>query len=289
MATGILTAGGDVGRTQEANDLRRRRMQRRRKLRSVGWAALSISVVLALWELIPVVFAIPAITLPRFSQVVTTLVDSFPSLVPDVLQTVLETLLGFAIALLIGLPLGVAIVFSKLTRDTVYPLLVASQMVPKIAIAPIFLVWFGLGISSKVALAILLSFFAIVINTALGMDSVDRSMVRLMQSMGASRVQTFIKLRLPVAAPNIFVGLRLGMANAVVGAIVGEFIAANKGLGYYILYQNGQLDTVAVYAGVLLIAIVGVILYFLVEVSERFISPLRKRPGGGFGGSGASV
>lgn len=238
---------------------------------------VAVIVLLVLWEFAPTIFSIPPIALPRFSKVIVTLFDKFPSLIPDILQTVLEAIIGFSVSVLVGIPVGMAIVFSRFTRDTIYPLLVASQMIPKIAIAPIFLVWFGLGISSKVALSFTLAVFPIVINTALGMDMVDRDLTRLMRSMKAKRSQIFLKLRLPIAAPTMFVGLKLGMAQAVVGAIVGEYIAANQGLGYYILFQNGQLATSAVYAGVVLIAVVGVILYFAVEISERMLSPQKRR------------
>lgn len=248
-----------------------------KSLRGPLSTAAAVIVLLAAWEFAPIVFSIPPIALPRFSKVMVTLVDKFPSLIPDILQTGLETILGFSVSVLIGIPVGMAIVFSRFTRDTVYPLLVASQMIPKIAIAPIFLVWFGLGISSKIALSFTLAVFPIVINTALGMDMVGRDLTRLMRSMRAKRAQVFLKLRLPVAAPTMFVGLKLGMAQAVTGAIVGEYIAANKGLGYYILFQNGQLATSAVYAGVVLIAVVGVLLYFAVELSERLLSPQKRR------------
>lgn len=260
------------GSSESRNSVRQWLHAARTPLSTAG----AVAVLLLLWQFLPVIFNIPAVILPPFSTVIATLIEDFPSLTPDVVQTATEAVVGFGLAVVIGIPLGIWIVFSRFAHDTIYPLLVASQMVPKIAIAPIFLVWFGLGIGSKLALAFTLAIFPIVINTTLGMGLVGTDQERLMQSMRAKRLQTFLRLRLPVAAPTMFVGLKLGMAQAVVGAIVGEYIAANQGLGYYILFQNGQLNTAAVYAGVILIAIVGVILYFAVEVCERYASPQRR-------------
>jgi NitT/TauT family transport system permease protein len=150
-------------------------------------------------------------------------------------------------------------------------------MIPKVALAPLFLVWFGLGLASKVGMAFLLAFFSIVVSTALGMRAVDDDMVTLFRSMGSSRVSTFLRLRLPSALPSMFAGFKLAMTQALVGAIVGEFIAANSGLGYYILFNNGQLNIDAVFAGLIVAAAMGVVLFFTLEVLERVVSPHRRR------------
>jgi NitT/TauT family transport system permease protein len=192
--------------------------------------------------------------------------------------TALETTLGFLLAVVLGIPLGVAIVFSPRIRATVYPLLVGSQMVPKVTLAPLFLVWFGLGILSKIMIAFLVAFFPIVIATALGMQLVDPDMVRLFRSMGSTPMRTFRKLRIPMALPSIFAGCKVAITLAVVGAIVGEFIGANSGLGYYIIFQNGQLDTPAVYAAIIVVTVMGIVMYAGIELLERLVSPHRGGP-----------
>ncbi|MCI0686276.1 MAG: ABC transporter permease subunit, partial [Sporichthyaceae bacterium] len=144
----------------------------------------------------------------------------------------------------------------------------------------LFLVWFGVGLLSKLAVAFLVAVFPVVMATALGMQAVDPDMVRLFRSMRASRTRTFLKLRVPTALPSIFSGLKVAMTLAVVGALVGEFVGANSGLGYYILLQNGQLDTVAVNAAIVVVTAVGVVLYFAIELLERLVSPHRSRDAG---------
>ena len=238
---------------------------------------VTIAVVLAVWQVLVVVGEVSAVILPAPAQVIQALVSTFPLLLAQAGTTLFETLTGFVVAVLIGCPMGVLIVFSARARSAIYPLLVASQMVPKVALAPIFLVWFGPGPPSKLAVALLVAFFPIVVSTALGMESVDPDVVRLFRSMGASRMSTFLKLRLPSAAPSIFAGLKVAMTLAVVGALVGEFIAANTGLGYYILFQNGQLNTAAVYAAIVVVTGMGVALYFAVEALERLLSPMKAR------------
>ena len=143
--------------------------------------------------------------------------------------------------------------FSDLAKRTVYPLLVSSQMVPKVAIAPVFIIWFGTGLEAKVLISFLIAFFPIMVSTMVGLEAIDADMVRLFRSMGAGAYRTFMKLRLPAALPNIFAGLKIGMSLAVVGAVVAEFVAADRGLGYYLLYANGQLDTPGVFGALLLL------------------------------------
>jgi NitT/TauT family transport system permease protein len=236
---------------------------------------LGLAVLLVVWEALDRALAINPTLLPPPSRVFTSLVESRAALLPYSEITLVEILVGFAIGVVAGIPLGALIVFNQPIRRVVYPMLVASQMVPKVAVAPLFVVWFGTGLSSKFFVAFLISFFPIVIATALGLESVDPDMVDLFRSMGAGRVFTFTRLRLPAALPSIFAGLKVAMSLAVVGAIVGEFVAANSGLGYFLLFANGQLDTAAVFAGLFVLTAMGVILYFLVEALERVLIPAR--------------
>jgi NitT/TauT family transport system permease protein len=178
-------------------------------------------------------------------------------------------LVGFAASVIVGIPLALAVSFSPGFRRTVYPMLVFSQLVPKIAIAPLFVIWFGFGFLPKVLIAFLLSFFAVVLQSIVGFTSIRPEQVRVAQSMGASGSQLFFKVRLPQALPNIFAGLKMAMASSAIGAIVGEFIASQRGLGYLVLVANGEMNTPLSFAGMLLLTLMGIVLYFAVEAVER--------------------
>lgn len=247
----------------------------RRIVRAVGYPLASVVVFVGLWDVVVRLFDINPFVLPSPMQVWHALVTWRSTLLDYSRVTIVETLFGFGCAVGIGVPIGMLLAFSARARAAVYPLLVASQMVPKVALAPIFLVWFGVGLTSKVTIAFLVAFFPIVVSTTLGMTQVDPDMVRLLRSMRASPLQTFLRLRLPTALPSLFAGLKVAMTLAVVGAIVGEFVGADTGLGYFILYQTGQLSTAAVYAGLVVVTLMGVVLYFALEVLERIVSPHR--------------
>lgn len=250
--------------------------------RQTVYPLVTLLVLLGIWDGVTRYGGVDPIVVPPPDDVFRALWNSFDVLMPFAKVTIVETLLGFGLAVGVGVPLGMIIVFSRVIRAAIYPLLVASQMVPKVALAPVFLVWFGTGIASKVMVAFLVAFFPVVISTALGMESVDRDQVRLFRSMGTPRLRMFRKLHLPSSLPSIFAGLKVAMTLAVVGALVGEFVSANSGLGYYIIFQNGQLETAEVAAAVIVVTVVGVLFYFAIEVLERLLSPHR-RSGPGIG------
>jgi NitT/TauT family transport system permease protein len=253
--------------------------ERQMAVLSAVYPAVSVAIIIGLWEAVVRVAGVNPTLLPPPSAIFRSLVESRAALLPYSEVTLIEILVGFAIGVAAGMPLGALIVFNEPARRAIYPLLVASQMVPKVAVAPLFVVWFGTGLPSKFFVAFLISFFPIVVATALGLQSVDPDMVKLFRSMGSGRLFTFTRLRLPAALPSIFAGLKVAMSLAVVGSIVGEFVAANTGLGYFLLFANGQLDTPAVFAGLFVLTAMGVILYFLIELIERLLvpAPLIKR------------
>ena len=160
-------------------------------------------------------------------------------------------------------------VVEKLT----YPLLVATQAVPKVAVAPLFLVWFGFGEAPKIATAALIAIFPVIVDTAVGLRAIDPDMVRLAKSMRAGPLKTFWKVRLPIALPNIFAGLKMAMTFSVIGAVVGEFVAGTTGLGYLIQAATGTMQTTVAFASIVLLSIIGIVLFVIVEVFERiFVS-----------------
>jgi NitT/TauT family transport system permease protein len=187
--------------------------------------------------------------------------------------TLYEILWGFALAVAVGLPLATLIVYSPVFERSVYPLLVASQSVPKIAIAPLLIFWAGLGILPKVLVAFAISFFPVVIDTVVGLRSVEPEMLHLARSMGAGERKIFLKIRFPSALPSIFAGLKVAVTLAVVGAIVGEFIQADRGLGYALQQATAVLDTRLGFAAIFLLAAVGILLFMAVEAVERRLTP----------------
>lgn len=237
------------------------------------WPAATVLIALALWELAVIVFTIPEYLLPLPSDVAVELVKEANYLAPHLAITSLETVLGFLLAIVVGIVLAILIVSSPVLEATIYPLLVGSQSIPKVAIAPLLIVWTGIGLLPKVLVAFLIAFFPIVIDTVVGLRSVEPEMLQLARSMGASKLRIFWKVRFPTALPNIFAGLKVAVTLAVVGAIVGEFLQADRGLGYALLQANATINTKMSFAVVFLLSAVGIVLFMLVDVIERLTIP----------------
>jgi NitT/TauT family transport system permease protein len=238
------------------------------------WRAISLLVVfvfLAIWELLPRLGLISTIILPPVTEVWTGLLelltqDTFPE---HVWVTLSEMLLGFVLGTLVGFASGVALGVWRSVKKSVYPLVVAFQSLPKIVLAPLLITWFGYGIESKVAMAVAIAFFPVLINTMVGLETVPDDSRQLMRSLRASRGQVFRKLSLPHAAPLIMAGIKTGLTFAVIGAIVGEFVGASKGLGYLLHQYSFQLRIDKVFAVIVVLSAIGAILYFAIDWLER--------------------
>jgi len=224
-----------------------------------------------IWDLAVRAFDIKPFILPPPLAVLRSIIEDFTVLLQQGWVTLEEVLAGFGLAVAVGLPLAVVVASWPLVERTTYPLFVGLQVVPKIAIAPLFIVWFGFGMAPKIIVAFLLAIFPIVIDTVIGLRSVEMEKIYLSRSMGASRWQTLVKILLPNAMPNVFGGLKLAITFAVTGAIVGEFIGADRGLGRAIIVANGNLDTAALFAAVVILALMGIALFLIVEVAERLV------------------
>jgi NitT/TauT family transport system permease protein len=234
------------------------------------------AVVFALWEAAVRILAVPEYILPSPSVIVAKIIVSWQLLLANAVVTLQEILLGFGMSVVIAIPLAVAVVYSRIFERVAFPFMVSLQTIPKVALAPILVMWLGYGIMPKVMVAFLISFFPIVINSVIGMRSAEKEMIYLVQSMGASELTTFLKIRLPKALPSIFGGLKVGMGQAVVGATVGEFIAAEQGLGYLQLISQVRLDTPLLFAAVVVLSLLGVLLFNLVAWIERIALPWSK-------------
>lgn len=234
---------------------------------------LLIAALLVLWELTVRAFHIPPYLVPAPRAVVVQLFAQWSELWRQSLITTYATVGGFALSIAFGVPMAVAIAYSRLMESMLYPILVFSQSVPKIAIAPLFVVWFGFGIIPKVIAAFLLGFFPVVVSTVMGLKSVEPEMVDLAQSMKASRLQIFLKISLPHALPSIFSGLKVSVTLAVVGAVVGEFVGSNSGIGYVLQIANGNFDLPLMFAALFLLSMIGVLLFVAVDLVERLVIP----------------
>jgi NitT/TauT family transport system permease protein len=241
------------------------------RLASYAYPLGAAFALFAAWEAFVRIGAISPLLLPAPSEVLATVVREFPVLLHMSAITAGEFVLGFALSVLVGLPLGALIVYARPIELAIYPLLVAFQTMPKAAIAPIFVVWLGAGMNSKILIAFTIAFFPIVIDTAIGLRSATAETIHLVRSMGANAFQVFWYIRFPNALPAIFGGLKVASTLAVVGAIVGEFVSADKGLGYLVLVANGELNTRLVFACVLVLSVLGIIFYFVVEAIERLV------------------
>ena len=229
-------------------------------------------LVLGAWQAYTELADISPLLLPSPFQVARSVVDNASLFARNALVTLQEILIGFALGSTAGIALAVLLTYSRLAERAVYPWLVASQMVPIVAVAPILVVWFGFTIVPKVIVVALVCFFPIVVNTIDGLKAVDPEMVRLMRTLGMSRPRIMRSVRVPSALPYLFSGLKVAMALSVIGAVFGEWVGASEGLGYLMLALNNQLAT-DLFAAVLVLSAMGIVLFFLVGLVERLVIP----------------
>ena len=263
---------------------RRRQRARRDRIGSLVYPIGMMVALFAIWEAAARLLAIPSYLLPAPSAIILSMDTNSAVLLKESLSTTIEILLGFALSVVVGVPLALAIYLWRPFARSIYPLLVSSQAVPKVAVAPLFLVWFGFGLLPKVLIAFLIAFFPVVINTAMGLASLEREKIYLAQSMGLGPFATFFKIQLPNALPSIFAGLKISITFAVVGAVVGEFVGGQGGLGYLLLIANGNMDTALLFAGIVALTVLGVVLFLLIGLIERLVLPPHAVEHASFGG-----
>jgi NitT/TauT family transport system permease protein len=234
---------------------------------------LVIAAALVLWEAGVRIFHPSPLILPSPSMVVVEFFQAPALYLRHLAFTLAMTLLGFALAVVLGVALAVGIIYSRFLERTAYTLLVALNSIPKVALAPLFVIWMGTGPEPKVAIALMLAIFPIVIDSVLGLRSVDPDMLNLARVSKASSWAVLTKIRFPCALPSLFAGMKVAISFSLVGAIVGEFVAGNYGIGFQILVAQGQFDTVRVFVSLLLLGIVGTVLFFMVDYAERLVLP----------------
>ena len=262
-----------IEQVEAAIQQRRRERARRDRIGALIYPVGMMVVMIAIWQVAAIFFSFPSYLLPAPSAIAQAMKVNAAVLIKQSLGTTVEILLGFALSVVVGVPLALAIYLWRPLERAIYPLLISSQAVPKVAVAPLFLVWFGFGLVPKVLIAFLIAFFPVVINTVMGLAALEREKVYLAQSMGLGPVATFFKIQLPNALPSIFAGLKISITLAVVGAVVGEFVGGEGGLGYLLLIANGNMDTALLFAGIVALTVLGVVLFGLIGLLKRLVLP----------------
>jgi NitT/TauT family transport system permease protein len=225
------------------------------------------------WEAAGRLLQIPSFILPLPSAIFVEIVTHPWEYAVDTYYTVGACLLGFGFALVIGIAAAIGIVYSRVLESTLYTLLVSLNSIPKIALAPLFIIWMGMNVSSKVAISMLIALFSVVIDTVLGLRSVDTDTLDMVRSMRAGPLQILWKIRFPTALPAMFAGMKVAISLALVGAIAGEFVASQVGLGYVILTAQGMMQTTRVFAAILLLGVAGTVLFYIIVFFEHLAVP----------------
>jgi ABC-type nitrate/sulfonate/bicarbonate transport system permease component len=246
-------------------------------MRRWALAALLLAGFVCLWQAIASLHSVDDLTLASPVETWRALRTDRALLLDNAATTLVEVLLGLAIAVVAGAGSAIAMHLSRALRDAAYPLLVASQAIPIVVLAPIFVLAFDYGIGPKLAIVALICFFPLTVNVLDGLGSVEPELLKLMRSMGASRLQSLVKVELPAALPYLFSGLRVAATVSVIGAVFGEWAGADKGLGRLVLLGNNQLQTPRVYAGIVILTVMAVGLFALTTLAERLACPWNRK------------
>ena len=229
------------------------------------------------WELAVRLLAIPTYLLPAPSNVIAKMLTDYRMFVLEAIPTLTAIVAGFLLAVAVGIPIATFMVYSRLFRHAAQGIVITAQVLPKVALAPLFIVWFGFGLLPKVLMTFLISFFPIVIDSVIGLSAVRPESLMLVRSMGGNRWQAFWKVRLPNALPSIFGGFKVAITFAVVGALVAEFVGSDSGLGYVLVMARGNLDTLTVFAVIGWLVVIGFVFYYAVELLEKLVLRNRAR------------
>lgn len=239
-----------------------------------SWRALAfLAVIVAAWWLVTARGWVQPYILPTPGDTFGNLAEYSPYFLQHTWITTYETILGFVIAVILGELIAVLMVRSRNLQMTIYPIILVAQVIPKIAIAPLFVVWLGFGMSPKVTVAVLMAFFPIVISGLAGLKSVDPEILDLAKTMGASPFKTFRKIQFPASLPQLLSGMKVAATLAVTGAVVGEFVGGNAGLGYVILRANGNMDTATLFGALIVMSAIGIALFAVIQIAEHFLIP----------------
>ncbi len=244
-----------------------------KKIAQFGPSIIFLFLIFLVWEIFAESNQINSRLLPAPSKIVAALVNNWSIIAPHAFQTILETIIGFVIAIILGVIVALLLDFSPWVRRTLYPLLVTSQTIPMIALAPLLLVWFGFDLLPKVIMVILFCFFPIAIATADGLASTDSDLLKLLKSMNASYFQTLRYVKFPGALPQFFAGTKIAATYSLTGAIVGEYVGAYRGLGIYMQTMSNSQATVLVFAAIVVTTLLSLALFGVIMLIEKICTP----------------
>lgn len=239
------------------------------RIRQITIPLITLVILLGSWELADAIFDFNKIIMPTPTEIGKGFIANWESLLTNTGITLLESVLGFLLGSFVAFFLAVSFVYSDTIRFAIYPYAVAIKSTPLIAIAPLLVIWFGNGLLSKVVMAALVSFFPVLVNAVDGLISIDKEALDLMKSLNASKMQIFRKIRFPNSLPLVFSSLKIASTLAVVGAVIGEFTGATKGIGYLINTSSYYLDTDVMFAGIILISLGGIVFFGFVSYLEK--------------------
>ncbi len=239
----------------------------------LAYPAIGLVLIVAAWHFYVVLFKIHPVVMPSPGSVLDSIAKNWSLLLRESWTTFLECIYGFSLAVVVGIMLAVIVTSSRTLNQMFYPILIAMQSIPKVAIAPIVLVWFGTGMESKVAIAFIVAFFPMVVDTATGLRATPEDLLDLARALKCTRWQMFWKIQVPSALPFIFSGAKVAVTLAVIGAVIGEFVGSNSGLGNLVLVANAQVNSALVWASLVYLSALGMLLYAIVVIAERILMP----------------
>jgi NitT/TauT family transport system permease protein len=240
---------------------------------NVPYATITLIGLLIFWQSATYIFNIPGYLLPPPSEIAVDIARNWKLLINHAGVTTIEVIVGFVLSVFIGVPLAALFTYSSAFERAIYPLIVGSNTVPKVALAPLLLAWFGFGLVPKILIVVLVAFFPIVINSVVGLKSLTPQMLYLARSMGASAPQVFWLFRMPNALPNIFAGLKVASVLSVIGAVVAEFVGSDSGLGYAMMIATSDLNIARQFAAILLLSVIGVVFFWFIGFIEHLSIP----------------
>jgi NitT/TauT family transport system permease protein len=268
-------SGLDVTEPQSAPAPRRRRVLAgaRPSVGDVGYPLVAFGLLVGAWELwVRLAHEPPYIMVP-FTSVIGACFDHYGALLHHTRVTAVESIYGYAIGAGIGIALAFLLTGIRAASKGLFPLIIVYHVIPTIALAPLFSIWFGFGMLPKVLIVANLSFFPVLLNTMIGLRSTESLQVSLFRTIGAGPFSTFFRLPLPNALPQVFVGLKIASTLALIGAVIAEFVSASSGLGYYVLLANGNLDTKHLMVGVIYLSVTGILFFSAVQAAEWMLTP----------------
>jgi NitT/TauT family transport system permease protein len=237
------------------------------------YPAIGLVLLIASWHFYVVWFKVAPVVMPSPASVVQAIGKYWSLLLKESWTTFLECVYGFALAVVVGILIAVVVTSSRTLNLMFYPILIATQSIPKVAIAPIVLVWFGTDMQSKVAIAFIVAFFPMIVDTATGLRATPQDLLDLARSLKCTRWQIFWKIQVPSALPFIFSGAKVAVTLSVIGAVIGEFVGSNSGLGNLVLVANASVNSALVWASLVFLSVLGMLLYAVVVIAERVLMP----------------